>query len=484
MQINTSNHQMYLDKLVLFREPKIVNNMHRRSFAIGSDVETVRNLEEISKLGYKFDDMLLVNKCSNLINLTPTTTGGIIVPNGWNEDRLSFIMSVVIKESSTKTNFYFISGYTDYYDPILGKEITHISQIDSRMNFIINNITLVSELISALNNEPVYNFLDEIAIVKNNGITEYDNMLNDDYLVRPVDIFTGMWNHGISNNLTTEGVEISKNSINPVSYIGNILDTIANGMKLSGSEDQDDERAIGQRLYAMARDAEQKETPIVKCPFLAALYDETREPRPSVFNMANLINIFGLANVDAVTKFLMFSEDTIDKNKSNMYQQHNVDNILTTNALEDTINPSIENMIALEFYYMLSTVLFKKKITSATVTCSNHPSFFMEEVAMVNNAYSHFHTIFTSIPSIDYLDRYLKTIILPKITKNRNILVNVVADIDILGKTTIAVTVENGKPTVFRYNSSMDNNFTPLVANKQGKDLLVDDLFTIIDTIF
>ena len=35
---------------------------------------------------------------------------------------------------------------------------------------------------------------------------------------------------------------------------------------------------------------------------------------------------------------------------------------------------------------------------------------------------------------------------------------------DLLGNSTIAVVVEGGYRQVFRYNSSMDNNFTPIVG--------------------
>lgn len=488
MQIDSNIGSMYLDKLVLFREPKIVNDMHRRSFTINTDNETVHSLEHMIHNNIGLNDLLMSNQCSNIINLTPMTSGGIIVPYGWNEDRLSFIMSVVVKESSTKTNFYFLSGYTDYYDPILNRNITSINQLDNKMKFHINNITLVSELISAMSNEPIYKFMDEITVIKNNGNTIYDNSLNDDYLLRPVDVFTNMWNFNVANNLTNEGMEVNVDNVNPISYITSIIDTIKTTMALStggGSEDEDlsDEAALKNKLYTMSMRAEQRETPMSNCPFLTGLYRLTYEARPSRFTLNNLIEMFGISNVDTVTKFLMYSDDA-SNNRLDLYRSNNIDNILTSNVLESNHAPTIENLIAMEFYYMIATVLFKKKITSAIVTCSNHRAFFTEEVGMVNNAYSHFHQIFTSITALDYVDRYIKDIILPKITKGKRLDVNVVADIDILGKSSIAVTVESGLPTVFRYNSSMDNNFTPLVTDKQNKDLVADGLLTLIDSIY
>ncbi len=106
----------------------------------------------------------------------------------------------------------------------------------------------------------------------------------------------------------------------------------------------------------------------------------------------------------------------------------------TNQTLTDTrglVEKKNDNIFTMDLKDVV-TVLFKKKRTSASVTCSSHRAFFTEEVGMVNNAYSHFHQIFTSISALDYVDRYIKDIILPKITKGKRLDVNVVADIAVL----------------------------------------------------
>lgn len=480
---------MRLDRFVLFRENKIVNSVYRRNFSVATDIETLTGIERLIDNRQTFNDSNIIQNCQDIISLTPEITGGeIYVPNGWNQDRLSFIMTVTVEESATKNNHYFLTGYTDYYDNGLSVGISNIRQLDPRMTFEINSITLVEELYSNLNGgTPVYKFKEEMTIIKNNGKTEYDTQFNDDYLVRPVDIFSTIWDNNMGTTVTSTATEVNKTNVNPISYIGTMLENMANTMNLakSDSPNESDSTLLRKGIFTMSNAAERAEGKAINCPFIMALFKDTTVVKPSSFTLPTLLNIFGEGNVDAVTDVLI-NVDTPSsiRNRENFLADNDLPSILNSEVLANNIAPNIENIIAMEFYYIMSTILFKKKITKAIITLSNHSAFFREPVTMINKAESLFHEYFTSITSLSYIDAYMQTLVLPKLTKNYRLNVDIKAEMDILGKTSIAITVEAGETYIYRYNSSMDNNFTPLVTNQKGLENIAGQMTAIMDSVY
>ena len=105
------------------------------------------------------------------------------------------------------------------------------------------------------------------------------------------------------------------------------------------------------------------------------------------------------------------------------------------------------------------------------------------EIANCLYSESMFHNVFNSPTAVETLDSFLRRIILPKITKDDQIYVDLMADINILGTSSVAITVNDDDPMIFRYNSSMDNMFSPLISTQQNKNVLTDDISTIIDNV-
>lgn len=480
---------MRLDKFVLFRENKIVNNVYRRNFNVSTSIETLSGIEKLIDNRQAFSDINIIQNCQDIISLTPEITGGeIYVPHGWNQDRLSFIMTVTVEESASKNNHYFLTGYTDYYDNGLTKGISSVRSLDPNMTFEINSITLVEELYTNLNGGvPVYKFKEEMTIVKNNGKTEYDTQFNDDYLVRPVDIFSTMWDNNMGTTVTATATEVNKKNVNPISYIGTMLENMNNTVNLAKADSPHEPDAVVARksIFTMSNAAERDEGKSINCPFIMALFKDSAVVKPSSFRLPALLNIFGEGNVDAVTDVLInIDTPSSIRNRENYLADNDLPSILNSNDLANNIAPNIENIIAMEFYYIISTLLYKKKITKAIITLSNHSAFFREPIAMINKAESLFHEYFTSITALTYIDTYMQTLVLPKLTKNYRLNVDIKAEIDILGKSSIAITVEAGETHIYRYNSAMDNNFTPLVTNQKGLENIAGQMAAIMDSVY
>ena len=106
---------------------------------------------------------------------------------------------------------------------------------------------------------------------------------------------------------------------------------------------------------------------MMNCPFLMVLYrtvnesSDTGTAKPANFNINNLIDIFGYENVDAVTEIHFYNSLELERKNANKYSSSNMDNVLLETSLSNTLAPTIENLIALEFYYMASTYLYHKK---------------------------------------------------------------------------------------------------------------------------
>lgn len=501
---SNNGKRMFLQKFVLLRQPANVNDMYRRNLKINTSMETIVGIENMLNKHHGFLDISLLSNSPDIILLNPDISGPIVVEGGWNEDRLSYIMSVVVQDANLgKNTFYFLTGYTDFYNEALTKNITNVRQLDNRMRFNINSITVIEELKSSIDGKPYYKFLDEITLVKNNGTSHFDNYLNNDYLLRPVDILSALQDYDLGTNITAEPTEIAKTNINPITYMENIMSSIQDGIKLEKSKpnaETSHELGTKQALGSISTLAEQRETPMMNCPFLMVLYrtvnesSDTGTAKPANFNINNLIDIFGYENVDAVTEIHFYNSLELERKNANKYSTSNMDNVLLETSLSNTLAPTIENLIALEFYYMASTYLYHKKITQAIVTLSNHPKYVKDmftvngsEVAMLMEAYSYFHHIFASPDKLNEVDVYLRNVILPKITKkftNNRINVHLVADMDLLGNSTIAVVVEGGYRQVYRYNSSMDNNFTPIVGDKKNFDNMIAEVSTLVDVIY
>lgn len=499
-----TNKTMFLQKFVLLRQPSKVNDMYRRTLKVNTSTETIAGIEDMLNKHSGFLDVSMLTNSSNLIHLNPEINGPINIEGGWNEDRLSYIMTVVVQDPGVgKNTFYFLTGYTNYYSDALTQSINSIRFLDQNMMFNINSITVIEEIKSSIDGKSSFKFLDEITLVKNNGTSHFDNYLNNDYLLRPVDILSAMQDYDLGTNLTHEPTEVAKTNISPITYMENMITSIQDGVKLTKGNmrgTEDDMLGTKRALSNISTLAEQKEKPMMNCPFLLGLYRVTNQDdgvgtaKPAHFNIRNLITLFGFDNVESVTELHLYNGLDVERSNTQKYAKVGFDNVLLETSLSNTLAPSTENLIALEFYYMVSTYLYHKKITQVLITLSNHPTFIkgdgnwgQNEIAMAVHGVSYFHPIFSTPEKLNEVDVYLKNVILPKITRkftNNRINVHLVADIDLLGNTTIAIVVEGGYRQVFRYNSSMDNNYTPLVGNQQSFNNMVSEVSTLVDVIY
>lgn len=456
-----------LDFILLGRD-KNVNEMYQRSFAITPNEKVLNTVEDMLYNNGFTTQTEIVKKCNTFIHLDPTTGGLISVPNGWNNKKLSFVLSVEVTRSSTVKDIYFINGFTDFYDPILntGRDVS-VKYLDPSMDFNINTITLVTETLDS-QGIPSIKFKDKITILRKHGQAyDYDS-LGDESLIRPNDIFSSIYMGKADSNYGIDPTETNRSQANTISFLSDMLNNIADSINVNKNGNGDERKNRANALHDMIINTE--ESKMMNCPFLVALFRRTGEAKPSRFNIDDLLAI--APYLDDVTKTVNIQE-----------KEEHKKSILSSDVLDKNINPTIGNLLCMEFYQIMSSILFDNMITRVSIHISNHRKFTYQDIASTLSSESIFHKVFNTPRTINIIDSFLRKIILPKMTMNGEIDVDLIADINILDSSSIAITVNDDDPEVYRYKSSMDNLYSPYIATNNQKNVMVDDVSTLMDTI-
>lgn len=458
-------------KFILLGNNKNVNDMYHRTFQINSDYRVMNQLENAIDKKINLGQSGIIKECNNLISLTGTQTGLVDVPYGWNQKRLSFVLVIEAINSNKIKDIYFLNGYSDYYDPLLLNASKNLSVnfMDPRMNFNINTITTISEYIRE-DGTAHYAYKDKITVLKKHGNKiDYEKVTNPDCTVRSSDVLLSILEDTLcDSSLTETATESDRSAANTLGYITSITGAITTQLNLKKYNNLDNDINLNRPGFVHSVLANTTDNSMLNCKFLAALYRVTGEVKPSSFTIPDLLTLF--PQLDFVTTVFNL-EDKKEDTRS----------ILASTNLENTINPHISNLLSLEFYQIASSILFDNMLTRASIHLSNHPFNTPVPVAHCISSESIFHSIFNTPATIEVIDSYLSNILLPKMTKNQEIFVDILADVNILGMSTVAIMVNDEPPVVYRYNSSMDNTYSPFITNTNQKSVLTDDINTILD---
>ena len=108
MRFDNKPLSMDVINFMLFSSDKKVNDMYQRSFKLTGNSNIFNTIGEILDNNGYISQNEIVRKCNNIVNLEETTNGLVTVANGWNEKRLSFVLTVEVKYSSSNKHIYFI----------------------------------------------------------------------------------------------------------------------------------------------------------------------------------------------------------------------------------------------------------------------------------------------------------------------------------------------------------------------------------------
>jgi len=95
---------------------------------------------------------------------------------------------------------------------------------------------------------------------------------------------------------------------------------------------------------------------------------------------------------------------------------------------------------------------------------------------------SAYHKDLATVTSFNIIESYMKLVILPKLV-DVDLYIDLIANINILGNSSITISVNMHQPILTRYKSSADGLYSPHITGSNDKAALVNDVSTFIDMI-
>jgi hypothetical protein len=146
---------------------------------------------------------------------------------------------------------------------------------------------------------------------------------------------------------------------------------------------------------------------------------------------------------------------------------------------EDLYAPTLENRLAVMLAESVSSLLSENLLFKGTITFTNTSGEPIVEMIQAD-------TFVTGIDILFYKQRFLSTFmanVVPVLTQDNQILVDLIMDASILGDTIIDISI-NGNPRVtYRIPTFADSTFNPMIADRQTFSKVANGYKSLIDTL-
>ncbi len=447
---------------------KEYNDVYRRPYEMNINAGVLSTLENV--IGKQLERnnsvtaMALAATTPDIMKMSDVPTSMVNIANGWNTSRLRFLMEVE-SDNDGATMISYIQGYTDYHDPSM------FGRIDPRMPMHINSITNVIRTVNNIGNV-------------NTRVNSSFNVLHDPYsssytienttmkhrLLRPKDVADGIDSIALSDsgvpitdNRSIYGAsaqESKRNNNIGVQHVADVINSFALGKEMTD---------IGYDVTDMYNVASSglTENNISTVPFIEALAATTGIIGTVDFDLELLSKIN--PNLESVLTLVDNNTQMISNSPTGILDTMNTER-LDTVSMETTIANTIsESVTSLLVDEMLSTISFS--ITNMTPNS--------EYAIAVSDVKSFIH----GIDVASFADRFLnkfKALIMPGVTKNGLLGVDIFISSDVLGETTVAVGLNGNPPIVYRLPTFCNSLYTSMVGDENSYNVLVEDFSHIL----
>lgn len=471
-----SNVNINVSKLLLIPSRGDYKNIYQRSYdmKVGHNdlakVEAVFAMNGVGSNG-KLTDNSVAAALSNVVSISDCTTGIVDIPNGWNTQRLRFLMEVESRTGNHVTVSY-LQGYSEYHDPSLS------GLVDPVMKFHINSITNVSKALDPMTGNMLvrltntYNVITDLAGgLKYEELNEGPGQESDLKLIRPNDIIEDIALFDMSNDgniqtinkLGTVGNEANtsnRGNNDGVKYLTSTLNNVITAKNLADSSYD---------LQDVLRTASQNtaETSVISNPFIFALHSLTGITTPTAFTMGQLQQM----DPGVGGKTYMGNGDN-----STGYRE----TIMDTSDTADMLQPTIENKIATQVSHSITSMMADNMITRLSISMTNMTGNIIATP-------SDFRSFIDGIDVLAYVNRIVDrcvNVLMPDITRNGLVIVSINVTADLMADTTVTVEYELAPAIVFRFPVFTDSLFSPVMTNSAGRKAMGDDMANLIDATY
>lgn len=216
----------------------------------------------------------LGNAALNFMKPSATPGSEILIPYGWQERRVRFVMEIVVDYSTGTRMSYFLQGYTDF------PGVSQNGHIAPDMTFIINSLVGVSKIMmtTPYGVQAVDKVVESSQILVENRHSPMAPHA-DRYMMRPQDVFVGMHSSYLRNSyqvddqadfmdsrilMRTEPVQSNRSNNVSSNYIAKVVDANTMGRELVGFGQDDADILTRSRGYAMGNEKSLLDNPVIR----------------------------------------------------------------------------------------------------------------------------------------------------------------------------------------------------------------------------
>lgn len=472
-----NNGTLYISKLYLIVTRDDYKDMYNRPYAIKATRDTIdrfENLLNVNGINNEISDAAVAQYIPDAIDVSALPISRVDIPNGWNTVRLRFLMEVVYNFNGIEEVSY-IQGYSDRF------EQSYSGIIDPGLVLYINTITQVSRMTNPSTGLPFNTLRKTYNVIADSfGKTRYseiDTGNNIPFILRPVDImgnlYVGSMREAGTNVINSPGVMAgtpqtsSARNNNPISYFTRTLNGFTSSKVVSAGSMAPDIETIYRNAQSGAYTTEDF---IINNPFIKKLYDLTGEIAPVSFNLGILKTID--PNVENVNRLI---------NRTNEPVIQGAANILNSNDSEELSIPTIEVKKATIVANIINSLMIDNMLTTLTVSISNKNG--IDPLVLITNINSFIDGV-DLVNQCHRLTHSIKSILVPILTDSGQLLIDTHINTDILGDTTVGISVNLNPTILFRFPTFANSLYIPVIANEQVKDGVVNSFSSFMDSTF
>jgi len=456
---------------ILFVPTKQYKDVYRRPFEMNVNAGTLNNLENIIgqqvATGGRVNAVSLANTVPDLMKISDIPTERINIANGWGTVRLRFLMEVESHDPATQAlTISYVQGYSEYHDPSMS------GRIDPNMSMYINSITNVVRTVNhqGMVNTRVLSSFNVLYDAFNRSYSIEDTTISH-RLMRPKDVAGGMevnnimGNHEVPVNNTRNlygSIPLESKRLNSVGsmHVSSVINSFILGSNMAeiGHSNND--------IFGVAS-SDLNENNLSEVPLIQALSSLSGD----IVTVEFSLNALARLQPDIESKLILVDNNTP------MFKQNAT--ILDTDVTADLSTSSIEGTIAVTISEAVSSLLVDEMLSSIDFSITNMTPN-SEVVEAVSNVKSFIHGIDVSM----YVERFMgkfKALVVNSITKNNLLGVEIFIHADVLGDTTIAVSINGQAPVVYRLPTFCNSLYTSMVGDENTYNNVVDDFSQIMN---
>lgn len=459
---------------------------YQRSMRLNANENNVSKLRNAMSIGGQIVKTVTPHSMSSKLsgvfelNALPSTDLGKI-ENGWSSHRLLFLLQVRHHTSIPGSYYdYYIQGYTDGYDPSVLS-----GRLDEYQAYNMNTITTVSTTKDPVDGKLYSNIVETYNII-NKKVTEHTNFSEFDILnnngysaIRPEDLLADIStyamtegnpavnHHSAVGHITGSVMTSAKSNNNPTHYGSKILNAHVMGRNMTSIGEVDPFSAYDTAASLTA------ESTIHDNPFVYKLYEMTGSP--------DVIH-FTLNQLRLITPHLPQVTTVCQPGEIISEQDINKPIIMDSNVTENMLNSTYETLTVQEIISSTSAVMSENYLTELSFgvkidMTSLHDKYIVTPTSA--------NSMIENLDIRGYIERvkvFIASNLIPKISEQGQIWMELYCHIDIFGSSTVSITTVNTKtPVLYRmpeFASSLYNANMSTVSYKNALVADVGDLLT------